>query len=296
MILLAAYNTAISNSRPLVFVPSPNGDVVAAKSYDDTAEFYNLSIIFPKILLFHTKNILSAEDHQRVFGADGAMFSWPDDKHLIIGWPSEHERVKGPNNINNVHISYITYQPDLDQEHPKERYQKQLQNISYQFEETGKDPQNKRCIIHITGKDGEYYDHVAINFIGIGTDTPSNPYHGFGAIRLKFILSPLPHSKLSSLTLTQAKFATVFPQDEKTALPLQDGLSLDYGTYNRNEALKIFSYMKQGHFDIKLGQNFGQRHIDYKFLGKINPSIIDKFNICSSKTTIYGAPFSLPKY
>lgn len=293
-----------NNNLPVASIPAPSKTTFATKSYSpiEAADPYFLKIVTPT----GSMPILTAENPSGVIDRDGAILAWNDERHLVIGWPTAEQKVEGPRQVGNIQVNYILYEPDLDQEHPQLSHRKTLHNASYSFEETPWESRGerkydlKKCIIHMSANDGKFYDRITIDYVGTGTGIPSEPYHGAGGIGIKLGLSRLQNGQSPPLTLTQAKFDTVYPTIETTALrkssPRQGDLSLLYNNkYSQDEAIKIVSLMRQGKLDIKIGLGFGQRHIVYTGMGKIDQNIIDQFNTCSSKTNIYGNGFALPK-
>jgi hypothetical protein len=116
----------------------------------------------------------------------------------------------------------------------------------------------------------------------------------FGGVGVKFAVTPLPNGGSPALTPTQGMLGDVFPKNSLTSAPDQDTWTLTYKPLTTSEAIRIFSRLRAGEARLVLGLNFGEEVLSYNVDAVVSDKIVDEFNACSSKTNIYGRPFTLP--
>jgi hypothetical protein len=292
-------------STPAIEVASPSGKSVAIKQYGpfDEAERLVVSI---RDSHGHSYPLISRPNPTGVINEDGVTFGWDGDQHLTIGWPNGGAAVAGADQVGDIKVSYRSYDPVLSNTRPMEMPHIPLQNSSVNFREedghhgnarystTGEPVPEIKCIIELNGVDGKFFSKVSAQFIGDGIGKSDDKYKSFGAVGVRVALEPLLDGSSPRKTLTSAEIAGVFPQNKLAAAPYQEAWSVYYRLFNKNEALKVFSEIKQGNTNLIIALNFGDKTINYEVSVPFSREISGKFNECSKKTNIYGSPFFLP--
>jgi hypothetical protein len=290
-----------TSKPPWSSVPSPSGAAMVTKTYGpfDEAGWYSLDLKTRWGFWSLSKRLLDLVNPEEVTGEDGATLAWTDDRHIVVGWPNGREPVHGLANVGDIAVAYVNYLPDPDAASAEHVNEAALKDVVYDFEEIdvtvprGWSPE-KQCVIHFIANDGVYYERVAVDVFGDGIGLPTDKYHGYGLMHVRFDLTKLQSGTSPLPTLTQAKLGSVFPTRAAPTSPQQQGLSLDYRDYTHDETVELLLRLKRGAFDVKVVLGFDKVAIVYHVAQAIDQDLISKFLACSSKTNIVGFPISLP--
>ncbi|MEO8332125.1 MAG: hypothetical protein ABI479_06800 [Gallionella sp.] len=241
-------------------------------------------------------------------GSDAAIFAWDGDNHLTVGWPDGFKPIHGLKRVGDIDISYRSYEPDIDRISSHNLHNLRLHNTTVSFKEldlqddnaryvaTNEPVPNIKCIVEISGLDGEAYEGVSVQIIGNGIGRAGDKYPSLGMVSVDFIFKKAV-SQYASLTPTQAKLSSIYPHfpydshpPATTVIPTQTKQSLSYPSFGLSDALNIFDLLQKGKLEMKVGLNFGQEILYYEADVNLSRDIIDKFNACSAKTNIYYSP------
>jgi hypothetical protein len=147
---------------------------------------------------------------------------------------------------------------------------------------SGRPVEHIQCMVKVSGFDGVVFDNVSAELGGTSVGS---------GIGLEVSASSLSRGRSPQQTLTQAELAGVFPQNDLTSAPGQEGGAVKYRLFTVNEAQQVFSAVETGRFDLLVALNFGEKVVRYKVETSANSQVIDSFNACSAKTSFYGVPF-----
>jgi hypothetical protein len=303
-ILLEASRTSVI---PTTEVASPSGMATAIKKYgpSDDASWIDVGVRNERGLISHLFPLISESNPTGVINEDGVTFGWDGDQHLTIGWPHRAAGVTGPNQAGDVRVSYRSYDPVLSNTPSTEMTRISLKSTSINFREedgqaggryaaTGKAIPEIKCIVELSGIDGSIFGRIRAEFIGDGLGSSADAGHSFGGAGIRITLEPLSDGTSPKETVTGAEISGVFPQNDLASAPHQGSFSVYYKSFTRDEALKIFSSIRQGNTNLIVALNFGDKVLNYDVPVPFNMEIAANFNECSQKTNIYGGPFLLP--
>jgi len=156
------------------------------------------------------------------------------------------------------------------------------QDAHARYAATGRRMEHLQCIVKVSGFDGSVSGNVTAEIGGTAVGS---------GIGLKVAVTPLSRGLSPQQTLTQAEFADVFPQNDLTSAPGQEGGAVMYRLFTASEAQRLFSAVGKGRIDLLVALNFGEKVIRYRGDAPVSSQVINSFNACSSKTSFYGTPF-----
>lgn len=301
-------------------VASPSGTATIVKQYNGDEQItYDLQLITSRGGNSSSTQILPPQSVEWI-GSDGITFGWENDRHLTIGWPNGFQAIHGQEHVGDIDITYRSYEPDIDLLASNNIHKLHLHNTTVSFKEsdlqhgqaryaaTNEPVPNIKCIVEISGLDGEAFEGVIVQIIGNGIGRSGDKYPSPGLVGVSYTFAKAV-GQYASLTPTQAKLSSIYPHvpDEvytpmkRTVIPQQTNRTLYYKQYKQSEALNLFSQLKKGKLAMKVGLNFGQEILNYEADVNLGKDVIDKFNACSAKTNIYsspaniyGSPFQVP--
>jgi hypothetical protein len=279
-----------------VTIPSPDGRAAVKKQYGpfDEAGYVDISVVSPGLFFDNSHRLATLQNPTGVTNEDGATISWSGSHHVTVGWPVNGMPVQGPSNVDGIQISYRAYDPDLSHVSEQNVVSLPLHHVAVTFREahvqdpharyvaSGRPVEHIQCIVRVSGFDGSVFDNVTAELGGTAVGS---------GIGLEVGVTPLPRGKSPQQTLTQAELADVFPQNDLTSAPGQEGGEVRYRLFTVNEAQQVFSAVKRGRFDLLVALNFGEKVIRYKVETSVSSQVINSFNACSAKTSFYGIPF-----
>jgi hypothetical protein len=291
-----------------IAITSPSGAASVVKTYyGDEQIAYDLQLRISHGADSTSTQILPSQNVDWA-SPDGIVLGWENDRHLTVSWPNGFQPIHGQEHVGDIHISYRPHEPDIDRISGHKPHNLRLHDTSISFKElnsqygdaryatTNEPVPNTKCIVEISGADGDAFEEVTVQIIGNGIGRVGDEYPGVGMVSVNYVFTKVV-GHYASLTPTQAKLGSIyphFPYDShppvKTVMPVQTNHSLHYHSYGPSEALNLFAWLQKGKLDMKVGLNFGQEILHYEADVSLGKDIIDKFNACSSKTNIYTSP------
>ncbi len=284
-----------------VTIPSPDGRAAVKKQYGpfDEAGYVDISVVSPGLFFDHSHRLATIQNATGVTNEDGATIAWNDNHHVTVGWPLSGRPVQGPTDVDDIQISYRRYDPDLS--HVSEQNlvslplhrvavtfrEEHIKDVNQRHETSGLPVGHLQCIVKVTGEDGSVFEGVTAEFGGTAVGS---------GIGLKIAVTPRAQNHSPQPTLTQAELGGVFPKNDLTSAPGQEGGALSYRLFTTNEAHQVFSAMRSGRFDLLIGLNFGEKVIRYRIETSVGRQVIRSFNDCSARTRFYGVPFLVSEH
>jgi hypothetical protein len=284
-------------ATPPIIVPSPDGKAAVKKQYGplDEAGFVELRVVSPLLIFRPSYHLATVQNPTGVMNEDGATISWDGNRHIVVGWPMGGVPVQGPSRIRDIQISYREYDPVLSHVRSPHVVELPLHGVKVTFQEThvldataryvgtGRRVEHVQCVVKVSGFDGSLLSHVTAEVGGIAAGS---------GVGLKVSATRLSPDLAPQQTLTQAEFEGVFPKNDLTSAPGQQDGAVRYRLFTASEAKQIFAAIEKGEIDLLIGMNLGEKVVHYKAETLVDRKILDSFNSCSAKASLYGSPFS----
>ncbi len=279
-------------------IPSPSGALVAQKRYRrDTV--YELSVTgIPHTDPPHTVSILQGPNTRKVIRGDGVIVGWDGDNHLIVGWPEAWPTglptVPGPSKIADLNITYLKYKEDPFKGLLQDSEAIALTGVRYRFEELRESSSYAHCVIHILGVDGRVFANVALDIDVHGILGHKTPPADYGLANFDFKLTPLPNGLSPRLTPTQAKLDDIFPDFSPPSFfggtPRQNGETLSYGPFVRDDVAAAFRLLRAGHYKLYFALTFGKQDLLYSVDTPIPKEVGERYESCEAANDIFRQP------
>ncbi|MEA2897439.1 MAG: hypothetical protein QOJ84_3054 [Bradyrhizobium sp.] len=295
-----------SPSQKTLIVWSPARTAGVIKTYLNESDLVTVGLLRATQSVAEARSLFSLPAKE-VWGEEGATVGWEGERHLTFGWPSGMRPIQGPTRVGDIKISYLSYDPILAHSPQENRRKIQLRDVTAAFDEqegrgaaryaeSGEPVPETKCIIEINGVDSVVFDKITVRFTGNGRGRPSDRWKSYGAVSVDVAFKTSTNLAQPAQTPTQMQVGSVVPMQASTSAPNQDTWKVGYGGYSKSEALKLFSEINAGKIEVLVALNFGSQILNYVIDGRIiGNDIIERFNICSAKTNVYGTPFFLPK-